>query len=80
MSSCTPSLRPTSMSMVAAKSLVPKSVTSAGTVWRLATKGRWSRADSCAERFGLIGRLARSCIFSWSISAWSFWFCSRTAP
>ena len=33
--SCTPSLRPTLMSMVAAKSLVPKSVTSAGTDCRL---------------------------------------------
>ena len=44
MLSCTPSSRPTLMSMVAAKSLVAKSVTSAGTVCRLPTKGRLSSA------------------------------------
>ena len=39
MFSCTPWSRPTLMSMVAAKSLESKSVTSAGTVCRLPTKG-----------------------------------------
>jgi hypothetical protein len=67
------------MSMVAAKSLVEKLVTSAGTVCRLPTKGRFNSALSCLSRCSVslwVAWAARS----WSISCWSFWFCWRTEP